>query len=73
MRKIGNDVAEDARRMAPVDTGTLRDSIDAEVSGSGTEIVVRVGSNVDYAVYVEMGTSEQSAQPYLRPAVTKKR
>jgi HK97 gp10 family phage protein len=27
-----------------------------------------VGSNVDYAPFVEFGTSRQAAQPYLRPA-----
>lgn len=28
----------------------------------------KVGTNVEYAVYVEFGTSDQAAQPYLRPA-----
>lgn len=28
-----------------------------------------VGTNVEYSVYVEYGTSTQAAQPYLRPAV----
>lgn len=28
-----------------------------------------VGTNVEYSVYVEFGTSEQRAQPYLRPAL----
>lgn len=27
-----------------------------------------VGTNVEYAVYVEFGTSRMEAQPYLRPA-----
>ena len=27
-----------------------------------------VGTNVEYAVYVEFGTSKMQAQPYLRPA-----
>lgn len=30
---------------------------------------VCVGTNVEYAVYQEMGTSKVAAQPYLRPAV----
>lgn len=29
----------------------------------------RVGTNVEYSVYVEFGTSRNEAQPYLRPAV----
>jgi len=28
-----------------------------------------VGTDVEYSVYVEFGTSEQQAQPYLRPAL----
>lgn len=28
-----------------------------------------VGTNVEYSVYVEFGTSSMQAQPYLRPAV----
>jgi len=31
----------------------------------------RVGTNAEYAVYVEYGTSSNQAQPYLRPAVEK--
>jgi hypothetical protein len=30
-----------------------------------------VGTNVEYAVYVEFGTSKMAAQPYLRPAAKK--
>ncbi|MDB2225616.1 hypothetical protein PM023_13145 [Halorubrum ezzemoulense] len=29
----------------------------------------RVGTNTEYAVYVEYGTASNQAQPYLRPAV----
>ncbi|CDK39672.1 HK97 gp10 family phage protein [Halorubrum sp. AJ67] len=29
----------------------------------------RVGTNVEYAVYVEYGTASNQAQPFLRPAV----
>jgi hypothetical protein len=33
------------------------------------DAVYIVGTNVEYAAYVEFGTSTQEAQPYLRPAV----
>lgn len=32
-----------------------------------------VGTNVEYAPYVEFGTSRMGAQPYLRPAVDRAR
>lgn len=34
----------------------------------GTDAVYVVGTNVEYSVYVEFGTSRMPAQPYLRPA-----
>ena len=47
-------VKNDASQMAPVDTGELSRSIDFEVAGDGTEGVIY--SNLEYAVYVELGT-----------------
>ena len=46
--------------------GTLRDSITYEVSGDS----VYIGTNVEYAPYVELGTWKMQAQPFLRPAAT---
>ena len=33
-----------------------------------TEVTYVVGTDVEYAVHVEFGTSQMAAQPYLRPA-----
>ena len=58
-------VEGDAKRICPVDTGRLRSSITHEVDlFSG-----KVGSNVEYAAYVELGTVKMAARPYLRPAL----
>ncbi len=35
----------------------------------GNEHAVYIGSNVEYAASVELGTSKMRARPYLRPAV----
>lgn len=51
---------------SPVDTGRLRASITHAVEGD----TVYIGTNVEYAAYVEMGTSRQRPQPYLKPAIT---
>jgi HK97 gp10 family phage protein len=51
--------------IVPVDTGNLRNSI-THASDERTAIV---GTNVEYAPYVELGTRRQKAQPYLVPAV----
>lgn len=38
--------------------------------GSGVPSdAVYIGTNVEYAVYQELGTSKMSAQPFLKPAV----
>jgi len=49
-------VQREAKIQAPVDTGRLRASIVPEVTRRGTTVVGIVGSNVEYAPYVELGT-----------------
>ena len=53
-------IAADARARAPVATGFLRDSI--EVTEEGVEVMA------DYGLFVEYGTSDTVAQPFIRPA-----
>lgn len=43
-----------AKDLAPVDTGNLRNSITHEVDGN----TVYIGTNVEYAPYVELGTGK---------------
>lgn len=50
-----------------VDTGRLVNSITHVTNSS--EKVVYIGTNVEYAPYVELGTSKSRPYPYLRPAV----
>ena len=64
---IGLTAERYAKYLCPVKTSRLRDSIDHEVATN--EEAVYVGTNVEYAPYVEVGTSRQKSQPYLRPAV----
>ena len=56
-----------AKQNCPVDTGKLRASITTEVG----KLEAEVGTNVEYALCVEFGTSKQSAQPFMRPAFDK--
>jgi HK97 gp10 family phage protein len=70
MMKPANDMRRAAQSMAPVATGALRGSIKAapmlERPGA---IVWQDGSEADYGRYVEWGTSNMAAQPFMRPAV----
>lgn len=54
-----------AKALCPVDTGNLRNSITHDVEGKEA----RVGTNVEYAPFVELGTVKMAAQPYLNPAL----
>lgn len=64
--KAALDIQANAQDRAPVDTGTLKNSIQAVRDGTASWRVV-VG--VDYGIYVEYGTVHMAAQPYLTPAV----
>lgn len=66
----GIRVSNNAKRNAPVDTGRLRASIQVtrpEVRGN--ILTVRVGSNVNYAIFVEEGTQFMRGRHYLRNAL----
>lgn len=58
-----------AKRLAPVDTGRLRASVTHALERDATGIVGTVGTNVEYAPFVELGTSRMAAKPFLRPAL----
>lgn len=62
-------VENSAKDNCPVDTGQLRASITHEVSN----LQGVVGTNVEYAPFVEFGTSKQRPQPYLYPALATNR
>lgn len=75
-KEIDNAVTESAEVMAgnikaitPVDTGRLRNSITASshlLDGRLPTGEGEVGTNVEYAPYVEYGTRFQKPQPYMR-------
>lgn len=54
-----------AKMLCPVDTGNLRNSITHQRTGPKEEVI---GSNVEYAPYVELGTKKMKSRPFLRPA-----
>ena len=56
------EAARIARRLAPVDTGELRDSIETDLTRHSIE------ATAEHAIYVEEGTINMAPQPFLRPA-----
>ncbi len=63
--KAAADIEARAKQVVPVDTGNLKNSIQTEMDG---DLSASVGTNVEYAPYVEYGTSRMAAKPYLTPA-----
>lgn len=67
---IGGKAESYAKKRCPTDTGRLKASITHQQYDDNTEAV---GTNVDYAPYVELGHHTQSGsfvagKPFLRPA-----
>tara|TARA_R100000781_G_scaffold26759_2_gene19850 strand:- start:6041 stop:6496 length:456 start_codon:yes stop_codon:yes gene_type:complete len=78
-RKVGNKVKEAAKSKVPHDTGLLKKHIKVFVTRQGRKdgyvtIGVKFSSSEkwdggpSYASKIEYGTSQMSAQPYMRPA-----
>lgn len=68
MEAVGMEAEGDVKEITPVDTGNLRNSITHQYSKK--EQAEYIGTAVEYAPYVELGTSRMTAQPYLKPALT---
>ncbi|ALW86331.1 hypothetical protein AUC43_15310 [Hymenobacter sedentarius] len=61
-------IESDAKDLAPVDTGLLRGSIHANLSG---RLAGSVTVSVNYAKWVEFGNGRNKPQPFLYPAYHK--
>lgn len=66
LEAIGLTAETYAKKATPVYTGRLRNSISHAVDGEE----VYIGSNVEYAPYVELGTSRAKAHHMLQKAAT---
>ena len=85
LNEVAEKIRDSAKENAPVDTAALQKSIAKETithKGKVKSIRVRAGGRVrnpktgrlvDYASYVEFGTSRMAAQPFLRPAYVEHR
>jgi HK97 gp10 family phage protein len=64
-------VSGDAKMVVAVDTGALRNSLHEDVTETPNSVTGKVGTSLEYAPYVELGTSNMSAQPFLQPSLQK--
>lgn len=65
LEEIGEDISNEAKSRAPVDTGELQESIGYLVDND--ELII--GAEAEHSVMVELGTSNMEAQPFLRDSV----
>lgn len=63
--KTAHDIEATAKQMSPVDTGAMRNSIGVDRG----VLQATVGPTVNYAPYVEFGTSRQAPQAFMGPAL----
>ncbi len=69
LERLADEIVADAKRLAPVRSGELRDSIKIEDVKKGEVTIV---ASADHAGYVEFGNSRVHARPFIRPAIENK-
>jgi HK97 gp10 family phage protein len=70
-KEVADEMLEIARRIVPVDTGKLKANLNTEIAKipNGYRVILYVDlDDVEYAIYVELGTVKMQAQPYVGPA-----
>lgn len=70
LRKTAYDIEADAKALAPVDTGNLRNSITTSIGGDGRTgtMTADIGPTAEYGIHQEYGTSTQPGTPFMGPA-----
>ena len=67
---LGARINAEARAFCPVDTGRLRRSIHVTpVTRRGNSLVIQIGSNVEYAIFVHEGHQSEPPRPFLTRAL----
>lgn len=68
-------IADEAKRLAPRDTGALADGITAKVHRAQhgrAQVNIGIGKREWYGQLIELGTEKMPARPFLRPALDSK-
>jgi len=66
LEAVGVFIEGEAKLRCPVISGNLKGSITHKVELRDEKVII--GTPVEYAIYVEKGTSHSEKQPYLTPA-----
>jgi HK97 gp10 family phage protein len=67
VKRNADELRDEMKRRAPVDTGELKNSITSTSVTAGKTATVDVGA--EHGIYNEYGTYKMAAQPFFHPAV----
>lgn len=67
--KTAHDISGDAKQIAPVDIGNLKNSIGVSML---SPLEAEIGPTAKYGIYLELGTSRMAAQPFMGPATDRR-
>lgn len=66
---VKNEAKDNLLKNGSYRTGNLYNSIESRVEDNEEEAEVKVGTDVEYAGYLELGTSRMQPKPYMYPAL----
>ena len=66
MSQIGRSWLNNCTEVVPVDTGLLKSTLKYTIYGSMNLIILQLGANTHYAIYVHEGTYKMRARPYIK-------
>ena len=66
---VKNEAKDNLLKNGSYRTGNLYNSIESKVEDNEEEVEAKVGTEVEYSHFVELGTSKMSPKPYLYPAL----
>lgn len=69
LRKTSNDIVANAKVIAPVDTGYLRNSIGYDMGGGFGGLESRIGPTAAYGYFLEVGTSRMAPRAFMGPSL----
>ncbi|WP_195839109.1 HK97-gp10 family putative phage morphogenesis protein [Anaerosalibacter bizertensis] len=69
LEDIGKVGMAESQLRTPVDTGKLRRSQTYQVDNKNKHVDIGVTQEAPYGVFVELGTSRQQSQPFLRDGI----
>ena len=65
---VEKSAKQNIKRNRTVDTGRLLGSVKTNIEQDYAGVEAEVGTNVEYANYIEYGTYKMGAKPFLNPA-----